>query len=49
MKIGPATNHSSGKIDYNHFFPQNAELILSRGDRICSPVYFAIPNSAYFF
>ena len=46
MKIRPATNHSSEKIDYNHFFSKKAELILSRGDRICSPVYFDIPNSA---
>jgi len=30
-------------------FPENAELILSQRDRICSPVYFGMPNSAYFF
>jgi hypothetical protein len=45
MKIRPATNHSSKKNDYNHFSLQKTERFLSHVDKICSKVYFGIPNS----
>ena len=45
MKIRPATNHSAEKTDYNRYFSKKMELILSLEDRICSPVYFGMPNS----
>lgn len=45
MKIRPATNHSSEKIDYNQFFSQMTELFLPQRGKVCSLAYLGMPNS----
>ncbi|MBB4802942.1 hypothetical protein HNP37_003017 [Flavobacterium nitrogenifigens] len=45
MKIRPTTNHSSWKIDYNHFSSKKIEDFLSPRDETCSMAYFDMPNS----